>query len=243
MEVILHNKEKFREILKNYQPSPDSIAFLKDMELVILTGITASGRNTIINELVKRGTYRFVVSDTTRPPKLRDGVMEQDGVQYHFRSEEEVLRDLEQGKFLEAELIHEQQVSGISIRELKRAQASGKTPIDEVDVIGPINIRKAKPDTRFIFVLPPSFDEWQQRWMAREAITDQEIENRMRTAEKVLQTALTRDYYSFVINDDVRLAAGKIDDIVHGRGSVEDERKARKIAEHLLENVQRHLSK
>ncbi len=32
-----------------------------------------------------------------------------------------MLNDLENGKFLEAEIIHAQQVSGISIRELKKA--------------------------------------------------------------------------------------------------------------------------
>jgi guanylate kinase len=243
MEVILQNKHTFREILKDYKPSPESIAFLNDMDLVILQGVTAAGRNTIINELVKRGTYKYVVSDTTRPPKLRDGIMEQDGVQYYFRSEEAMLADLQAGKFLEAELIHEQQVSGISIRELENAKASGKIPINEVDVIGPVNIRKAKPDTCFIFVLPPSFEEWQRRWMAREEITEQEIDNRMRTAERALEAALAADYFSFVINDEVTAAADKIDQIVQGIDSVEDEQKARAIAEDLLEKVRKYLAR
>lgn len=243
MEVILRNKQKFREILEHYQPSAASIAFLRDMDLVILQGVTAAGRNTIINELVRRGTYKYIVSDTTRPPKLRDGVMEQDGVQYYFRSEEAMLADLEAGKFLEAELIHEQQVSGISIRELENAKASGKIPINEVDVIGPVNIRKAKPDTCFIFVLPPSFEEWQRRWMAREEITNQEINNRMKTAERALRAALSVDYFSFVINDEVTSAADKIEQIVQGKDSIEDEQKARAIAENLLEKVRQYLAK
>ncbi len=243
MEVILRNKEKFRNVLKNYQPSPESIAFLKDMELVILLGVTAAGRNTLIDELVRRGTYTFILSDTTRPPKLRNGVMEQDGIQYNFRSEEDVLADLEAGKFLEAELIHDQQVSGISIRELERAEASGKIAIDEVDILGTVNIRKVKPDTKFIFILPPSFEEWQHRWMAREEITSQEVKNRMQTAERVLEQALDGEKFSFVINDDVRAAADKLDQIVHGVDAVEDEAAARQLAEELLRKVRKYLAR
>jgi guanylate kinase len=213
------------------------------MELVILLGVTAAGRNTLIDELVRRGTYTFIISDTTRPPKLRNGVMEQDGVQYHFRSEEDVLSDLEAGKFLEAELIHDQQVSGISIRELERARASGKIAIDEVDILGTVNIRRAKPDAKFIFILPPSFEEWQRRWMAREEITPQEVRNRMQTAEKVLEQALDGDRFFFIINDEVKSAANKLDRIVHGVDVAKDEVAARQLAEELLGKVRAYLAR
>lgn len=241
MEVVLKNKEAFRTILETYKPSPESIAFLKDMKLVILLGVSASGRNTIINELTRRGEYKFIVSDTTRPPKLRNGVMEQDGVQYHFRSEEEVLREIKVGKFLEAELIHDQQVSGISIRELRLAHESGKIPIDEVDILGTVNIHAIKPDTSFIFVVPPSFDEWVKRWSAREELPEEERHNRMITAEKILKLALSSDFFSFVINNDVDSAATSIDRIVHGHDSQTDETAAKTIAQDLLDAVQDYL--
>jgi guanylate kinase len=78
--------------------------------------------------------------------------------------------------------------------------------------------------------------------MAREEIAQQEIDNRMRTAEKALDIALGHDYYSFVINDDVSGAADKVDAIAHGRGSSDEQRLARQIAEDLLEKVRHYLS-
>lgn len=54
-----------------------------------LSGVAGGGRNTVINYLVDHYNFGFIVSDTTRPPKFRDGKMEQDGVQYYFRKEED----------------------------------------------------------------------------------------------------------------------------------------------------------
>lgn len=64
--------------------------------MIILCGKTSSGKDTIQNELIKRG-MRSVVSYTTRPP--RDG--EIDGVTYHFISKEEFLKKIEDGFFAE----------------------------------------------------------------------------------------------------------------------------------------------
>lgn len=52
--------------------------------LTILLGMSASGKDTILQELVKRG-YKAAVSHTTRPK--RDN--EINGIDYHFVSEEE----------------------------------------------------------------------------------------------------------------------------------------------------------
>ncbi len=52
--------------------------------LTILLGMSASGKDTILQELVKRG-YKAAVSHTTRPK--RDS--EIDGIDYYFISEEE----------------------------------------------------------------------------------------------------------------------------------------------------------
>ena len=125
MECHLQLRQEFETVLKNYQPSDQALKLLQKTPLVILLGVSGSGKNTIINHLVGFGRYHFIVSDTTRQPKLRDGNMEVDGVQYFFRSEADMLADLENGAFLEAEIIHKHQVSGTSIRELKRAVASG----------------------------------------------------------------------------------------------------------------------
>lgn len=233
-EVILRHKEEFRQLLKTYQPSDAAKQLLAGMPLVILQGITGSGRNTIIDYMTQHMPYHQVVSDTTRPPKVRDGKMEEDGVAYFFRSEEDLLQDLQQGLFLEAELIHEQQVSGISIRELERAQASGKIPINEVAREGVGNIRRAKPDTSVFFVMPPSYDEWVRRIKGREAMSPEEFTNRTQSAVLELEEALEVDYFAYIVNHTVEQSARNIEDTRANGINQERQDEGRRVASEIL---------
>lgn len=235
--VKLQNIEAFRTVLKRYAPSAESIELLRRHPLVIMLGVSGSGRNTIINHLVNSGRYHFIVSDTTRPPKVRDGRLELDGVNYNFRSEEDVLNDLKEGKFLEAEIIHNQQVSGISIRELQRAFESGRIPVNEVDLGGTAAIRAAKPDTHFFFVVPPSYKEWMYRLRGREVMDEQELANRVATAVRVLERGLATDYFTFVANDSSHKSADFIDATVNDQGDYREHQAGRDAASAILHEL------
>lgn len=65
--------------------------------MIVLLGKTASGKDTILNELVKKYNYRKMVTYTTR--SMRKGEI-QDKT-YHFISDEEFLKKKENGDFLE----------------------------------------------------------------------------------------------------------------------------------------------
>jgi guanylate kinase len=203
----------FRTALKKYQLSPQALQTLSQTKLVLLVAPSSSGRNTIIWQLLKTGDYYFVVSDTTRQPRVNDGVPEKDGREYWFRSEDEVLADIQAGKFLEAAIIHDQQVSGISIRELQKATEAGKIAITDAEIIGADNAVRLKADTSAIFVLPPSFEEWQRRIKHRGTMDPAEYKRRMKSAAQELETALSRPYYKFVINDTVDHAVEQITQI------------------------------
>ncbi len=58
------------------------------MGMIILTGISGSGKTTVAKILQDHG-YKRVVTYTTRPLRTEDG--EKDGVDYHFISEEKFL--------------------------------------------------------------------------------------------------------------------------------------------------------
>lgn len=239
--VKLEKIEEFKEVLREYRPSPAAMELLRKTPLIIMLGISGGGRNTIINHLINSKKYHFIVSDTTRPPKFRDGAMERDGVNYNFRSEDEVLNDLRHGKFLEAELIHNQQVSGISIRELEKATASGKIPINEVDVGGTMSIKRAKPDTKFFFVVPPNYEEWMYRLHGREVMSDEEAHNRITTAVRVLERGLESEHFIFIINDSSRRSAESIDRQMHGHIDETEHRSGREAAQAILDELKQRL--
>ncbi len=227
-EVILKNKKQFKIILDKYKVSEHAKKILGSVQYVVLIGPAAAGRNTIINELVKKGKYEQVVSDTTRPPKYRDGKLEQEGVNYYFRKEEDLLTDLKNGEFLEAELIHGQQVSGTSIRELEKIQKEGKVGINEVEYGGAKNILLAKPDSTVIAILPSSFKIWLNRFKKRELISTAEFRSRIITAQKVINLIKTEPRVIVIINKDYQNAAKGIDALL--AGNIQNEHQLQEIS-------------
>lgn len=242
--ATLKNLPSFQSILADYKMSAEAKRTLQDLSLVLLVAPTSSGRNTIINQLIKTGDYYFVVSDTTRKPRTNNNVTEQDGVTYWFRSEEAVLGDLEKGLFLEAAIIHDQQVSGISIRELQKAKSSGKVAITDIEIAGVDSVVKAKDDTTIIFIVPPNFELWHERLEERGKMNEDELRRRMRSACSEFRHALANESeYFFVVND-------KLDDTVeHIHQIVFSQQKnpvyqntAKQIIEHLLVDTEKFLS-
>ncbi len=219
--TLVHLSE-FRALLDNYQVSEKSGLLLQRTKLVLLAAPTSSGRNTLIRKLIETGKYHYIVSDTTRQPRINDGILEQNGVEYWFRSEQAILQDLHHGKFLEAAVIHDQQVSGMSIRELEKAMGRGRVPITDIEVVGVENVVKAKPDALAIFVLPPSFEEWQRRIKERGNMSSAEFRRRLTSAAKEFEMALAEDYYIFAVNDQLENAARDINHIVFDTISLEE---------------------
>jgi guanylate kinase len=204
----------FRQVLTDYHPSEAAREALKPVRLIMLIGPTSSGKNTIVGELLRTGKYHYVVSDTTRQPRENQGIMEQDGREYWFRTEDEMLADLQAGQFLEAAIIHDQQVSGTSVRELVAADKEGKPALHEIDYVGAEIVHATKPDARFIFIVPPSFDEWMVRMRGRGELPVDETRRRLESAVKEIKTALNKDYYCFLVNDTYVHAAAHIGEMV-----------------------------
>lgn len=239
----LHNKEAFIDALQGYEVSDYGRQVLGRTPFVALSGIAGGGRNTVIRYLVDEFNYIFAVSDTTRPPKLRDGKLEVEGVNYYFRSEEDMLDDIKAGLFIEAELIHNQQVSGISVREIERAIATGRIPISDIEYGGIKNIIKAKPDAVIIGLVPPTYGEWIRRLYNREPLQDQEFLNRLTTAEKVLENMLANDYFKLVVNDSTDECVEDIRQIVEKNSyPAEKAARARNVVTALLQDVRRELA-
>ena len=209
-------KDDFHAALKNYHLSDSANQILHKTKLVVLTAPTASGRNTIINELLRTNQYNFIVSDTTRAPRENNGILEQNGREYFFRNEQDMLQDIKDGNFLEAEVIHEQQVSGISIRELAKAGEENRVAIADTDIGGISNIITLKPDAIAVLVLPPSFEVWHERIFSRGEMPDDEYGRRLKTAARILHSGIEENsIFKIIINDDLTDAAEQIHELVH----------------------------
>lgn len=233
----------FQRILKNYRPSLEILDLLQNHQFIILAAPTAAGRNTIIKNLIMTGKYYYVISDTTRPPRINNGVPERSGEEYWFKSEEEFLQSLKNGAYVEAAIIHNQQVSGISLDEMHKGAATGRVLITDTDIHGCDSIMGYSDTTVPIFILPPNFEEWMRRLDGRGAMNPAEKRRRLTSAAEEIQLALERNYFKFIINWDLRLTAEELHEHILTRSFGEAEQQtAHNHAQQLLADLSNWLS-
>ena len=178
--------------------------------LLLLCGVTASGKNTISNYLIEHAAFEAVVSHTTRLPRVNHGQLEQSGKEYWFVTNEQMLDLVKAEAFLEVKAVHGDTCYGTSIASLERAVADNKRPVMEVDVQGALEISKAVPSVRPVFILPPSYEVWMERLGTRGNMTDGERVRRMQSARSEIQTALDTPSFMLVVNHEVHLTAGEL---------------------------------
>lgn len=146
--------------------------------LVILSGVSGAGKDTIKKELIKTiENVDSLPSYTSRAP--RPG--EEEGVQYHFISKEEFKRKIDNNEFYEYDLHHENYY-GTSRKLLNDKINSGKIIVKDIEVNGTENLIKIlKNDTKIVTIfLKVDKEELRRRLIARgDNLTEDEIELRL----------------------------------------------------------------
>lgn len=173
--------------------------------IVIISGLSGSGKDTVINRLKDISTidFHFVVTCNTR--RRREN--EVDGKDYHFISREKFLSMIENGEMLEHSVVYDD-LKGVPRFEIENAFAVGKDMILRLDFQGMKKIKAVYPQAVSIFILPPDAANWIERLRSRQTETEESLKIRIRTAEKELAQIGGFDYV--VVNDEVDQAAGDI---------------------------------
>lgn len=232
------------DILKNYRPNGRIIDLLNDTKLVLLSAPTAAGRNTMIKQLIMTGKYHYLVSDTTRMPRVNNGVIERNGSEYWFKSEQEFMQGLKNGNYVEAAIIHDQQLSGINIDELHKAYDSQKIAITDIDIHGCDSIVHLSNSVMPVFILPPDFEEWMNRLDGRGKMDAIEKKRRIKSAAKEIRLALQRSYFKFIVNWDLRIAVEELHEHIISKKFNETEQKIDILhARKLLNDLELYLQK
>lgn len=134
--------------------------------LVILSGVSGAGKDTIKKELIKRvENIESLPSYTSR--EKREGDIE--GKTYNFVTREEFEKMIENGEFYEYD-VHHDQYYGTSRKLLNEKIKSGKIIVKDIDVNGTENLKELlKEDTKVvtIFLRVPK-QELKRRLEARE---------------------------------------------------------------------------
>jgi len=211
-------EEVYERMIAAYQPGERARVLLGETAMVLMVGVSGVGRDTIINQLVAKGGYYPLVTSTTRAPRVNDGVMEQDGVEYWFVTEEQARERMEAGEYVEVSPVHDR-INGLLIDELQRAHETGKIAITDMDPQGAYKYHELSDHVIAIFVLPPSYDEWMSRNRLRYASDEAFTEawpRRRESAIMELEMAMRDPFYHFVINDELTHAIEQCDNIARG---------------------------
>ncbi|HCT14571.1 MAG TPA: guanylate kinase [Corynebacterium nuruki] len=181
--------------------------------LVVLAGPSAVGKSTVVQGLKDSvPDLFFSVSMTTRDP--RPG--EVDGRDYHYVSEADFRRAIDDGQMLEwAEIHGGLQLSGTPRQPVENALAAGRPVLVEVDLAGARNVKQLLPQAVTVFLAPPTWEDLVSRLTGRGTESDEVIRRRLETAHEEL--ASKDEFDRVVVNRDVDTAVGEIADILLGR--------------------------
>ena len=123
-------------------------------QLYVITGPSGVGKTTVAYQLLeRRSSLTRLITYTTRAP--RPG--EQDGVDYHFVTEDEFKRMIEEGELFEWAHVYDRYY-GNREADLNRLLEEGQDVIMVVDVQGAKTIKTKRSDAFIIFLEAESPD-------------------------------------------------------------------------------------
>ncbi len=178
--------------------------------LFVISGPSGTGKGTVIKALLEnhKDDVFLSISATTRGP--RDG--EIDGTHYYFKTQDEFKSLIDNDGLLEWACFCGNYY-GTPKKTVDDMLERGIDVILEIEIQGAMKIRDKNIGAKFIFILPPSFEELRQRIIGRQTESAEVIEKRMETAKGELPYAEKYDYV--VMNDVIENAVCQIESIIY----------------------------
>jgi guanylate kinase len=174
--------------------------FVKRGILMVISSPSGAGKTTLARRLADLEQMHFSVSYTTRARRPN----EKDGEDYHFVSEDQFVRMVNDRMFAEWAFVHGHRY-GTSTATVNRAIEEGKDCLFDIDYQGGQQIRQQWPkDSVLCFILPPSISELERRLRQRATESEETIRARLATAHKELFHYADYDY--LVVNDQLERA-------------------------------------
>lgn len=179
--------------------------------LFTVSAPSGAGKTSLVKALVERNSsVRISISHTTRA--RRPG--EVDGRDYHFVTTGEFMQCVSAGGFLEhAEVFGN--YYGTSQQAVDELLSQGYDVILEIDWQGAAQVRRLRPETVSVFILPPSREVLEQRLRGRGQDSEAVIARRLAAAREEISHYGESDY--LIVNEDFERALSELETVVRSR--------------------------
>jgi guanylate kinase len=179
--------------------------------LFVVAAPSGAGKSSLVKALLELDAgLQVSVSHTTRAPRGQ----EQDGREYHFIDVPTFRRMTDAGDFFEWAEVHGN-LYGTSRGAIEARIAGGEDVVLEIDWQGALQIKRLFPNAVLVFILPPSWNELQQRLTRRGEDPPEVVAERLRNAR--VEVAQARHFDFVIINALFETALFDLKAIVHAQ--------------------------
>jgi guanylate kinase len=181
--------------------------------LFVISAPSGAGKTTLVQALRKTPGFYYSVSCTTRAPRTG----ENDGEHYRFLTPSDFRARIEAGDFLEHAQVHGDRYG--TLREpVLTSLENGVDVLIDIDTQGAATIRNyddpiIRQALADIFIMPPGFEELRRRLEKRGTETEQQIESRLATARREMES--WRDYRYTVVSGSIEEDLEKVRHIIY----------------------------
>uniref|UniRef100_A0A8C7YJ53 Guanylate kinase n=1 Tax=Oryzias sinensis TaxID=183150 RepID=A0A8C7YJ53_9TELE len=175
---------------------------------LVFSGPSGAGKSTLLKKLMGEydSVFGFSVSHTTRKP--RPG--EQNGIDYHYVSREEMQAGIDNGDFIESAEFSGN-LYGTSKAAVQAVQAQNLICILDIDMQGVKNIKKTDLNPLYISIQPPSLEVLEERLRGRKTESEESVQKRLRAAKADMEFSKEPKVFDVVIiNNNLEEAYGSL---------------------------------
>lgn len=200
--------------------------------LFILSSPSGAGKSSLLRALLERhndqGRLKLSVSHTTRAPRPK----EQDGVDYHFTTQEQFMELVAQDAFYEWAQVFDRHY-GTHQGNIDGMLSQGHDVLLDIDWQGARQVRTKAQRVVSVFILPPSVETLSKRLNERGQDDAAVIASRMQRARDEISHFDEFDY--IIVNDDFEQALGELQAIITAQRLLIGNQRQQQ--QHLIENL------